>query len=120
MRRGPGGAGGELGFDPPAPPREARAIKKARLVQPLRDRDHVGSGETATMPGGDDIPDLVDRVVPVEQRDHVEERNRQHRHLVGESGRIAETDHALPVLLEGKRLERAETGALGESHYPSR
>jgi hypothetical protein len=120
MRRGPIGSGGELGLDPPAPLREARAVEEARLVQPLRDRDHVGSGEAPAMAGGDDVPDLVDRVVPVEQRDHVQERDGQHRHLLGESGRIAETDHAPPVLLDGKRLERAEAGPLGESHYPSR
>ena len=59
-------------------------------------------------PPADPGLDVADVVITVEQRQNVEQPDRQHDHRGGVAGRVAQREVALTVLLDGKRLDRAQ------------
>ena len=82
--------------------------EEARLVERLDEAADLLGRRRLAVTGAQDLLDLGHRVLAVEERDQVEQRERKHRHLVGEPRGIAERDPALAVLLDGKRIEHPE------------
>jgi len=67
-----------------------------------------------------DLADPLDRVLPVEEGDQVEQGARQHRDLVGEAGGIPQGDAALPFVLDRKGLDSPQARIAGAGHSASR
>jgi hypothetical protein len=59
-------------------------------------------------------------MLAVEEGHQVEQKRREHRDLVGESGGVAQGDALLPFVLDRKGFERAEAGVGGAGHSTSR
>jgi hypothetical protein len=114
------GAGRILRLDARAPGGETRRVEEAALVETLGHGADLRPREGKAVAAAHDVADLVERMLAVEEGDDVEEGHGEHRHLIGEPGRIPQPHRALPILLDRKRFERAEAGPLGRRHYPSR
>ena len=116
MSGGARGTGRILSLDALAPGGKARRVEEAALVEALRHGADLGPREGEAVAAVHDVADLVQRVLTVEEGDDVEQRRGQHRHLIREPRRIAQPHRALPVLLDRKRFEGAETRPLGRRH----
>src|SRR5262245_63255130 len=101
-------------FDGTSPGFEPVALEEAGLVEALDERaDLLGGRRLAVSPAKDPL-DLGHRVLSVEERHQVQQRERKDRDLIRVPGRIAERDPALTVLLHGKGFEHQASRLIGQ------
>ena len=104
----------------PAPLPEAVAVEEPGSIKSLDDVGDLLRRGSLAVPAPENPLDLLDRMLPVEERDEVQQGGREHRDLVGEARGIPEGDAALPFVLDGKGLEGPEPRVAGGGHSTSR
>src|SRR5438046_2159672 len=90
--------------------REARCVEGAVLVETRDDALELGRRHDLAVLAHHGGLDVDHRVVAVEEGDDLEKRSGQQDDGRRVAGGIAQRDHALPLVLDGKRLHRAEPG----------
>ncbi|MGH7315622.1 MAG: hypothetical protein ACREJS_05110 [Candidatus Rokuibacteriota bacterium] len=120
VRRGSHRALAERVFQGLAALPEPVAVEESGGVEALDDLGDLLDRRSLRAATPEDLPDLLDRVVAVEERDQVQERRGEHRDLIGEAGGIPEGHAALPFVLDGKRLEGSEPRPGGAGHSASK
>ena len=109
VRGGSHGAGPEGLLDGPPPLFEPLAVEEPGLVQPFDElADLLGRRRLAVALLKDSL-DLADRVLAVEERDEIEQREREHDDLIREARGIPERHQPLAVLLDGEDLEHPKS-----------
>src|SRR4029077_14586289 len=102
------------------PRAEALAVEEARIVELIdQGADLIDRGRLPVTVA-QDLADRLDRVLPVEERDQVEQRPRQHRDLVGEAGGITQRDAVLPLVLDREGLDSPQARIADAGHSASR
>jgi len=88
---------------------KARGVQKTVLVEHPDDLLDVRPGDSFALVSATEVGlDVADRVLAIEERDHVEQRLGQEQDRFRVAGRISEGDEALPVLTHRKRLDTSE------------
>jgi hypothetical protein len=103
-----------------APLPEAVAVQEPGSIESLDDVGDLLRRGSLVVPAPEDLLDLLDRMLPVEERHQVQQDGREHGDLIGEAGGIPEGDAALPFVLDGKGLEGPEPRVTGGGHSASR
>ena len=104
----------------PAALPEAVAVEEPGSIESLDDVGDLLRRGSLAMPAPENPLDLLDRMLPVEERNQVQQAGREHRDLIGEAGGIPEGDASLPFVLDGKGLEGPEPRVAGGGHSTSR
>jgi len=89
-------------------------------AEPLDHRGDLLDRWRLAVAAAQDLADPLDRVLPVEEGDQVEQGARQHRDLLGEAGGVTQRDAALPFVLHRKGLDSPQARIAGAGHSASR
>src|SRR5216683_1625112 len=120
VSRGPHRAPPEGVVDGAATRPEPLAVEEPRVVEPLDQRGDLLDRGRLAVAAPQDLADPLDRVLPVEEGDQVEQGARQHRDLLGEAGGVTQRDAALPFVLHRKGLDSPQARIAGAGHSASR
>jgi hypothetical protein len=120
MRGRPHRRGEEFPFDGRAPGVKTLAVEKAVLVQRRRQLDYPLPLYLLSRVAEDGGADVVDRVLAVEERHDLQQGHGQHRHRRREAGGIAQREIALPLVIDGECLDRAQPRAAGDHDLKKR
>jgi len=103
-----------------APLPEPLAVEEPGRIEALDDVGDVLEGRGLAVPALQDLPDLRDRMLPIEERYQVQQGRREHGDLIGEAGRISQRHAAPPLLLDREGLEGPELRVARAGHSASR
>src|SRR5262249_33983208 len=87
---------------------EPLALEESGLVEALDEIADLLCRRALAVTGPNDLLDLGHRMIAVEERDEVEQRQGKDRDLLGESRRVTQGDHLLAVLLHRKGFEHSK------------